>query len=131
FDVKNYFEDPMCRAYLIRAGEELAGFVLLNQTGSSVETDWKMDKFFILAKFQGKGIGCYVASALFYQHPAMWEVTVIPENKTALLFWRKIIAHYTQEQYQCETKHIRPGQAQPYRVVFTFDTRLKMQQAKG
>jgi predicted acetyltransferase len=122
FDVKNYFEDPTRHVYLIRVGEELAGFVLLNQIGSCVETDWKMDEFFILAKFQGKGVGSHVATALFDKHPGMWEVTVIPENRTALSFWRKTIANYTQEQYRCETKHIRPGQAQPYREVFTFDT---------
>lgn len=125
FDLKNYFENPTCRVYLIRVGEELAGFVLLNSLGSCADTDWKMDEFFILAKFQGKGVGSHVATALFDQHPGMWEVTVIPENRMALSFWRKTIADYMQKQYQCETKHIRPGQAQPYRVVFTFDSRLK------
>jgi predicted acetyltransferase len=124
-DVKNYFEDPTRRAYLIRVGEELAGFVLLNSLGSSASTEWNMGEFFILAKFQGKGIGGYVATMMFDQHPGIWEVAMFPENHTALSFWRKTIADYTQEQYQCETKHIRPGQAQPYRVVFTFDTHTK------
>lgn len=125
FDLKPYFEDPARRAYLIQVGQELAGFALLNPIGSCAETEWKMDEFFILAKFQGKGVGGHVAAALFDKHPGRWEVTVIPENQTALSFWRKTISHYMQEQYQCETKHIRPGQAQPYRVVFTFDTHKK------
>lgn len=127
FDLKPYFEDPTRRVYLIRVEEELAGFTLLNQIGSCVETEWNMGEFFILAKFQGKGVGSYVAQALFDKHPGSWEVTVIPENQTALSFWQKTISYYMQEQYQGETKHIRPGQAQPYRVVFTFDTRLKTQ----
>jgi predicted acetyltransferase len=127
FDLKPYFEDPTHRAYLIQVEQELAGFALLNPIGSCVETEWKMDEFFILAKFQGKGVGSHVATALFDKHPGRWEVTVIPENQTALSFWRKTISHYMQEQYQCETKHIRPGQSQPCRVVFTFDTRLKIQ----
>src|SRR6202022_2299377 len=77
-----------------------------------------------LAKFQGKDVESHVATVLFDKYPGRWEVTVIPENQTALSFWQKTISHYMQEQYQCETKHIRPGQAQPYRVLFTFDTQL-------
>lgn len=127
FDLKPYFEDPGRRAYLIRVEEELAGFTLLNQIGSCVETEWNMGEFFILAKFQGKGVGKYVAQALFDKHPGTWEVAMFPENQTGLSFWRKTIADYMQEQYHCETKHIRPGQAQPYRIVFSFDTRLKTQ----
>lgn len=125
FDLKNYFEDPSRRAYLIRVNNELAGFVLLNQITIDVRTNWNMGEFFILAKFQGKGVGNYVARALFDKHPGIWEVAMFPENHTALSFWRKTIANYMQGQYQCETKHIRPGQTQPYRVVFTFDTHTK------
>ena len=125
FDLKNYFEDPSRRAYLIRVNNELAGFVLLNQIIIDVRTDWNVGEFFILAKFQNKGIGSYVTKIIWDQHPGNWEVAVIPENRTALAFWQKTIAQYTQYDYQFETKLARKGQTQPYRVIFTFKTQLR------
>ncbi len=127
-DLKAYFEDDSRRAYLVRVNNELGGFVLLNQMVMDNNSNWNMGEFFILAKYQGKGIGCYVAQAIWDQHPGIWEVTVIPENQSALAFWHKAIGRYTQQHYQFETKLARPGRDQPYRVIFTFETRLKGQE---
>lgn len=125
FDLKNYFEDESRRAYLVRVENELAGFVLLNQIGTDTRTDWNIGEFFILAKFQRKGVGRNIAKKIWDQHPGIWEVAVIPENRTALAFWHKAIGHYMLEHYQFETKLARKGQEQPYRVIFTFDTQLR------
>ncbi|HVV68532.1 MAG TPA: GNAT family N-acetyltransferase [Gammaproteobacteria bacterium] len=131
FDLLSYFKETTRRAYLIRVNDELAGFVLLNQKGSCViNADWNMNEFFILAKFQGKGVGSFVAHAIFDQHPGLWEITVIPENRSAFVFWQKTIAAYMHDKYRCEKKHVRPNQAQPYRMVFTFDTKLKTQESQ-
>lgn len=128
FDLKSYFEEPKRRAYWVRVDSELAGFVLLNQPQSAnANIDWSMNEFFVLAKFQGKGVGKYVAQTLFTQHPGVWEVTVMPENLSALTFWQKTISTYMQKDQCYEKKLIRPGQAQPFRMVFTFDTRLKLE----
>ncbi len=129
FDLKAYFQEATRRAFLIRVDGELAGFVLLNQKGASAaNVDWSINEFFILAKFQGKGVGKYVAQTIFTQHPGVWEVTIMPENSSALAFWQKTISAYMQQYHHYEKKLIRPGQAQPYRMVFNFDTRLKIQE---
>ena len=60
-DFKCYFEDQSRKAYLIKVSEEIAGFVLLNQATEDKTNNWNMGEFFILAKFQGKGIGEQVA----------------------------------------------------------------------
>lgn len=125
FDLKPYFEEDSRQAYLVRVNNELAGFVLLNQIVFDTHSDWSMGEFFILAKFQSKGVGSYVAQAIWDQYPAIWEVPVIPENQSALKFWNKTIGHYMQNQYQLDTKLARPGQTQPYRIIFTFDTTKK------
>jgi len=77
-----------------------------------------MGEFFILAKFQGKGIGCYVAQKIWEMHPGIWEVAVIPENKPAFAFWQKTIDFYTSGIYVCKTKTITWDSHQPLRVIF-------------
>lgn len=127
FDLKPYFEEDSRGVYLVRVNQELAGFVLLNQIVFDKHSDWNMGEFFILAKFQGKGVGSYVAQAIWDQYPGIWEVPVIPENHTALAFWHRFISEYTQDHYQFATKLARPGQNQPYRAIFTFDNLFKKQ----
>lgn len=106
FDFKNYFEEPTRKAFLIKVGNELAGFVLLNQAGIYPDTVWNMGEFFITAKFQGKGLGFLVSSELWNMYPGLWEVSVIPENKPALNFWRKTISKITMGNFQEEVKTV-------------------------
>ena len=54
FDVKHYFEQKDHYAYFIKVGEEIAGFVLIHK---KEDTHWTMGEFFVLAKFQRKGVG--------------------------------------------------------------------------
>ena len=122
FDFKKYFEEPTRRAFLIQVGNELAGFALLNQEGRYPDTTWNMGEFFILAKFQGKGLGYLVASELWSMYPGLWEVSVIPENKHGLVFWRKTIARFTAGNYQEEIKTINYDTQQPQRIIFRFES---------
>ncbi|MBA2649581.1 MAG: GNAT family N-acetyltransferase [Legionella sp.] len=124
-DYKAYFEEPIKKAFLIKVAGEIAGFVLLNEKGIGVKTNWKIDQFFILAKFQGKGIGQQVAHQIFDTHPGHLEISVIPENNAALLFWRKVIGRYTNGVYACESKAVSFDEHQPQRMVLTFNTHDK------
>lgn len=124
FDFKNYFEDPTRKAFLVYVEKELAGFVLLNQVGTSKATEWNMGEFFILAKFQGKGVACQVAEQLWKTHPGHWEVSVIPQNSHALAFWSKTIANFTNQAYSNEIKKVDYDPDHPSRYIFTFNTKL-------
>jgi predicted acetyltransferase len=123
FDFKDYFEDPSKRAYLIKIRDELAGFALLNQEGIAPETDWNMGEFFILAKFQGKGVAQYVAHQLWNMHPGLWEVSVIPENKKALGFWRKTVSQLNRSDYLEEVCQVPYDTQQPNRHILHFTTK--------
>lgn len=120
FDFKCYFEEPDRDAFLIRINTEIAGFVLINKIGTSADVDWNMGEFFILAKFQGQGIGTQVAMQVWNQFPGIWEISVIPENQGALEFWRWVIARYTRGHYSEDIKFIDYDTHQPQRVVFQF-----------
>lgn len=70
---------------MIKVNEELAGFVLVNKKGIQRATDWNVGEFFLLAKFQGQGLGRVVAEELWNLFPGIWEIAVIPENTAAAL----------------------------------------------
>jgi predicted acetyltransferase len=90
-DFKHYFENTNHHAYLIRVNNELAGFVLLDKEKILEDVDWNIGEFFILAKFQSHGVGNHIAKEIFNKFPGKWSVAVMPENKSAVKFWRKII----------------------------------------
>jgi predicted acetyltransferase len=100
-DFKHYFENPNEKAFLVKINNELAGFALLDKTCLIAPVDWNMGEFFILRKFQGKGVAAQVALDIFAQHPGRWSVAVMPENIQAVNFWRKVInqvsgGHFTE-----------------------------------
>ncbi|MGN6671636.1 MAG: GNAT family N-acetyltransferase [Candidatus Nucleicultricaceae bacterium] len=123
-DFKSYFEDPTRKAYLLKVGEEWAGFVLLNKMTQNPQALWNMGEFFILAKFQGKGLGRTVAHAIWRENPGNWEIMVIPENKQAHKFWQKTIQAYVGDQFTHEKVSIDFDKDQPKRILFSFKSRL-------
>ena len=122
FDFKNYFTDQTKKAFFVKVGETMAGFVLLDRKGQSQETEWNMGEFFILAQFQGKGVAEKVAYEIWKMHPGSWEVSVIPENTKALAFWRNIIDSFTNGHYTEELKKIDFDEHQPNRYILSFHT---------
>lgn len=125
FDFKNYFEDPDRKAFLIRADHEVAGFALLNQATTNPNATWNIGEFFILARFQRHKIGQKIAHQLFRDHPALWEISVIPENTPAISFWGKVISSFTNGCYSEKIKEVSFDEVQPQRVIFSFNTEDK------
>lgn len=122
FNFKRYFEDDTRRVYLIKVCNNVAGFIMLNQVTTDEDSDWNMGEFFIFGKYQGKGIGKQAGEKIWQLHPGKWEVYVIPENGSALIFWENVISNYTGSNFTKETKLIDFDQEQPSRVIFTFNT---------
>lgn len=121
-DLTNYFVDETRKAFLVNVGNELAGFVFLNKVGRLPDTQWNMSEFFILAKFQGKGIGEQVAHQIFEMYQGLWEVSVIPENKSALAFWRKVVSKFTGGLYLEEVKIVDCRGHKAPRYILSFNT---------
>ncbi|MBA2648990.1 MAG: GNAT family N-acetyltransferase [Legionella sp.] len=126
-DFKHYFETPDEEAFLIRVNNEIAGFVLLDKLTLLEPVDWNMGEFFVLAKFQGKGIAFKVAQQIFNEHPGKWSVAVMPDNLKAVKFWRKIITKVSQGKYtevfKTEDELRTTENPDPYAMnVFSFET---------
>ena len=66
-----------------------------------------MAQFCILRKFQGKGIGKFVAFHCFDTFKGTWEVMVIPGNQGAHAFWKTIISQYTENNFSEYTKAVK------------------------
>ncbi|MDP2194275.1 MAG: GNAT family N-acetyltransferase [Alphaproteobacteria bacterium] len=122
FDFKNYFIDPSRKAYLVKIDGEIAGFVLLNQATESSANTWNMGEFFMIAKFQNQGIGSRVAKEIWNMHPGMWEVSVIPNNKSALRFWERTISQFTDGAFNKQLKNVTYDEHCPQRIIFEFNT---------
>ena len=103
-DFQKYLDKPDTHAFLIRVNGEIGGFVFVNKPKEASDIDWNMGEFFILAKFQGKGLGQNIATEIFQKFPGKWMVCVIQSNTKALSFWRKTIRDFTIEDFEEEEK---------------------------
>jgi len=121
-DLSSYVEKPDRHAFLIKVDNELAGFVLISKIGSTPDVDWNVGEFFVVSKFQGKGVGRYVAEQIFDQFPGTWETSQIPENKAAIVFWKKVVSHYSHGQFEKSIKTVPEPKPHPM-IILKFASR--------
>lgn len=126
--LKSYFEETDRHAFIIKVGQENAGFTLINKVGTTPDIDWNVGEFFILAKFQGHSIGQQSALQVLDQFSGIWEITVIPENKGALSFWRKVLTRYTGSHFAEEIKMVDYDLYNPKRIIFRFNSEEKFEE---
>ena len=121
-----YWREPNWSSFLVRVDGKLAGFAWVLKTTlfrpedieglkatfretrflqetwflrKSDEPHHLIEEFFVMRKYRLKGVGEYVAHHLFDLFPGVWEVSEMVENTPAQAFWRKVIGHYTAENY--------------------------------
>jgi predicted acetyltransferase len=83
--------------FLLRAGERLAGFAIVD-TRSRLSGDqgvFDMAEFFVARTVRRRGVGSAAARTLFDRFGGRWEVRQTPANLPALAFWRRVIGDYT------------------------------------
>ncbi|ARV57776.1 hypothetical protein BZZ01_03240 [Nostocales cyanobacterium HT-58-2] len=87
--------------FLVKANGKLAGFTLIaSPPYTSKETDYMINEFFIIRKYRRKGIGRLAAFEVFNKFRGKWEVSELPKNLPAQLFWHKVIGEYTSGRYE-------------------------------
>ncbi len=96
----HYWTEPGRYPFLIYADRKIAGFALVRQLDE--DSAYSMAEFFILRKFRKQGIGRIVACQIFDRLPGKWEVEHEEGNLSAHAFWKRVIAHYTNNTYQEE-----------------------------
>jgi predicted acetyltransferase len=106
-----------------RKDDELVGFVLINKVGSTSDVDWNIGEFFIVSKFQGKGIGRHVAEQVFKQFPGVWQTSQIPENKVAIAFWDRIVIRYSNGLFEKTLKTVPEPKPHPMIILKIYLSR--------
>ncbi len=122
-DFKKYWQTDDAFPFLIRYKGELAGFVIVDKKGSDKNIDFNMAQFYIIRKFQGKGLGKFVAYHCFNTFKGVWEVMVKPHNKGAYQFWKKTITAYSNNtaiEYTRQVKHFNNNE----KNIFSFKSSL-------
>jgi predicted acetyltransferase len=105
--IEKYWSDPDKHAFILRAGREPAGFVLLMVGGPGPSIDYSFTDFFVMRKFRKRGVGERIARRLFNRFPGRWQVDYLKHNKPAAIFWRKVIGRFTHGKFK--TKSARCG----------------------
>jgi predicted acetyltransferase len=93
-DLESYWSASGKHAFVLRAGEELAGFVLVLAENDEADVDFSITDFFVLRKFRGRGVGERVARELFDRFRGRWKVEQFAANGAAAAFWRKVVGRY-------------------------------------
>jgi predicted acetyltransferase len=89
----DYWRDPDRHPLLIRVGDKLAGFALINShshRGGQVERN--MAEFFVARKFRRHGVASEAVRQVLALYPGRWEVAVAERNAAAKAFWPRAIA---------------------------------------
>lgn len=118
-----YWQEPDRRfPYLIRSGEQLAGFALITRGSPFTNAaDFDVAEFFVLKRYRHCGVGGRAAIWLWNQLPGRWSVRVAECNRTAQPFWSGVIAHYAQGQFVQEEHEVAGKRWQ----VFGFDSQAR------
>ena len=98
--LESYWTAPGKHAFVLRAGEELAGFVLILADHDDPAIDFSVTDFFVLRKFRGRGAGERIALQLFDRFPGHWKIEQFADNKPAVAFWHKVVDRYCNGKFE-------------------------------
>lgn len=97
-----YWTEPGRHAFLLRHDGRLAGFALVRTLENGPDPLRQLAEFFIMRRYQRRGLGRAAATAVFDRLPGRWEVDQVATNAAAIAFWRRVIDDYTQNSYREE-----------------------------
>jgi predicted acetyltransferase len=116
-NLNRFFEEKNRKVFLVKVDGELAGFVFIHEENNI----YYISEFFILARFQGRGIGIEVAENILQKFPGKWKISIIPDNESGLLFWRKAVSKITEGEYIEELIDVNYDNYQPKRYFLSFE----------
>lgn len=119
-EIKKYFNVQDSYAFLIKIDQEIGGFILIDKNASALNIDWDMGEFFILGKFQKRGLGQKIANLIFKKFPGRWEVSVLIDNISAKIFWEKVIKNYTNNCFISKPSQFRFSENSPIQFMFSY-----------
>jgi predicted acetyltransferase len=89
---KSYWADSGTRPYLLRVGDAIAGFAVIDTETFEPECSYNLGYFFVTRRYRGHGVGTTALSSLFQQWPGTWEIYNLARNSVAEEFWKSALA---------------------------------------
>ena len=97
----HYWTEDGRVAYFIKVNNKLAGFFMIrDQQDNKSEKIHTIAEFFVMYKYRKIGIGTYAMEYIFKNFKGKWQIGYTPRNKTAKIFWNKIVGKYTNGKYE-------------------------------
>ncbi|MBG9771895.1 acetyltransferase [Brevibacillus laterosporus] len=88
-----YWERDALNPYLIKSGEAIVGFLLLNKPPfAPMGTDFYVNELFILNYYRRKGFAKKALKQCFTDNPGNYMVVQMIKNQPAILFWHQLYA---------------------------------------
>lgn len=97
YPLEPWFRDDWRHPFLVRVGEKLAGFALIQERSrlSGARGVFDMAEFFVMRRYRRRGVGLTAAALAFARFRGSWEVRQRERNEAATAFWRRAIGSYT------------------------------------
>ncbi len=101
--ITRWFSDSTAFPLAIVKASKPVGFAMVArgpQTPGRPSVDYRMAEFFIARSQRRLGIGRTAVQLILNRFAGRWEITEYLRNPTAVSFWRRVVALYTQGNYQ-------------------------------
>ena len=100
--IAHWFADPNTYPLVILRAEEPVGFARVRRLAApgGSRIDYHMPEFFITRLRRRLGIGRTAVQLILNRFAGRWEITEYLRNEVAVQFWRRVVAAYTQGDYE-------------------------------
>jgi predicted acetyltransferase len=119
-------EGPEHRVLLLREHRQVVGFAMVGLRPAawmSPGMDACISEFYVVPTARRRGIGEAAARRIFERWRGRWEVSEVPANAPAIVFWRRTIERFTGGAFR--EVEVRGGPAQ------RFDSRSRRTTGSG
>jgi predicted acetyltransferase len=92
-----WFMDEGAHPLVILKDERPVGFALVSRPtrGTRASVDFRLVDFFVALDARRLGVGRDAARLIFSRFAGRWELSEALSNKSAVTFWRTVLADYT------------------------------------
>jgi len=102
-DLDFYYSKEELIPLVVEYKAEVIGFIFLNKPPfAPMDCDYCINEFFILRKYRGQGLALEAIKELFSSYSGKYMMLELVENKTAISFWRKVLAIHGCEYEETE-----------------------------
>ena len=101
-----YFARSAVHPYLLYLDGALIGFAVVDDELLDAQYDYSLGYFFILRRYQGRGLGVAALTELFKHYAGRWEIYYLRENQPAAAFWPKALSRVGAQDMQVSSEVI-------------------------